>query len=95
MPGIYLAGNDRYRHKKKKKHIIKYEEKKVRGKRRSSERWSHTCRRFVRFPIDGDKVPERDWLIVFCLGKDFLVLSVVEYLAGLRAWRFVYMFFIS
>lgn len=62
MPGIYLAGNDRYRHKKKKKHIIKYEEKKVRGKRRSSERWSHTCRRFVRFPIDGDKVPERDWL---------------------------------
>lgn len=47
---------------KKKKHIIKYEEKKVRGKRRSSERWSHTCRRFVRFPIDGDKVPERDWL---------------------------------
>ena len=32
---------------------------------------------------------------VFTNLKVFLVLSVVEYLAGLRAWRFVYMFFIS
>ena len=23
---------------------------------------SHTCRRFVRFPIAADKVPDRDWL---------------------------------
>ena len=23
---------------------------------------AHTCRRFVRFSIAGDKVPERDWL---------------------------------